>query len=176
LGSEKLKHLLGPRYGQGFPETLYPEYTLINHCKIDFIVHAITLVGNESNFYAWVDFGYFQKEETVPVRGLDSTKIPNDRIFYSLINPLDDRDFDIVHTLQTAPEKIGGFFFCGTGEKMIEYQKVYHYVHESLQNMGVVDDDQHIVIQCINMAPKLFALGNCGGWHMAMRALQKTEK
>lgn len=179
LGSEKLKELLGPRYGKGFPETLYPEYTLINHCKIDFIAYAINLSnsfwGNPDDFYAWVDFGYFQKEETVPVRGIDITKIPNDRIFYSLINSLDERDFDIVHTLQTAPEKIGGFFFCGMGEKMLEYQKVYHFVHESLQNIGVVDDDQHVVLQCIKVAPKLFALGNCGGWHMAMRALQKGE-
>lgn len=173
LASERLKELLGPRYGKGYPETLYAEYTLINHCKIDFIAYGVNNIGTVRDFYTWIDFGYFQKEETVPVRGLDIEKVPHDRIFYSLINDLEAKDSDIIYTLQMAPEKIGGFFFCGTGEKMLEYQKVYHYVHERLQNLGIVDDDQHVVIQCVHVAPTLFALGKCGGWHMAMRALQK---
>lgn len=54
MSSPAYKGLVGAR-GR-FPEHCIPEYTLINHSKIDFIEKAME--SSTSKFFAWVDFGY----------------------------------------------------------------------------------------------------------------------
>lgn len=138
------------------PETHNPEYTLINHCKIDLIFEAMKKVNYE--YYAWVDFGYFSSSENWSGKLLDSNKLSLTTINYSLINLIDDMDKNIIYTLVEAPEKIGGFFFFGRKDKLIEYRKLYHKVHKTLQDINIVDDDQCMALQCYFKNPSLFTL------------------
>jgi hypothetical protein len=154
-----------------FPETHIPKYTLINHLKVDFIAHTINLT--DSTNFCWVDFGYFKNKNSIPDQLIDTSLLKDDKINYVLINNLEDSDKDIYYTLKYAPEKIGGFFFFGGRSVLLEYQKLYHEVHLSFQDNNLVDDDQHIALQCYFKRSDLFELHFQGVWHMALVHFQK---
>jgi hypothetical protein len=156
-----------------FPENSNPLYTLINHAKIDFVCDYIKKYGVDNDFYCWIDFGFFQKKEKIPKNLLDETKFEKDKITYTLINHIDERDNDVFYTMHNAPEKIGGFFFFGSGKVLLEYQKLYHHIHLEMQDNGLVDDDQHIALRCYFRKPKLFSLV-LAGWHNAFLVFQKN--
>jgi hypothetical protein len=170
--NQDFKNLLGPR--QNFPEHIHPEYTLINHCKIDLICSLIDSDKFGFEFYAWVDFGFFNRKENIPERLLDINKLDINTVNYSLINDIDERDKDIVYTLQIAPEKIGGFFFFGRKDILKQYQKLYHDTLKSFQNhLSIADDDQHLALRCYFKKPELFTLHNLGKWHVVLKKFQK---
>lgn len=157
------------------PEHTNPKYTLINHCKVDLVYNAISLV-KESTHFAWVDFGYCKTSDAIPTQFLDLHKLQINRINYTLINPIDPTmDRNIIYNLKYAPEKVGGFFFCGNKESMVAYRDLYHRVHAFLQDNNIVDDDQHIALLCYFENPGLFAMHHLGGFHKALTAFQKGE-
>ena len=158
------------------PECYIPEYTLINHCKIDYICHLIDNPStyNISDYYCWVDFGSFQLPEKVPERMLDVSKLDPYKINYTLINPITHIDRDPLHTVVFAAEKVGGFFFAGSKILLKQYQALYHSVLNYYQNvLGIADDDQALVLACYFMRPDLFAMHYTGIWHYALIYFQK---
>jgi hypothetical protein len=166
------KFILGNR--SRFPEHNYPEYTLINHCKIDIISYLINSNNVNYNYYAWVDFGFFGLKENIPEKLLDINRFNLDRINYTCINRIDIRDSDIIYTLQNAPEKVGGFFFFGQKDKLLEYQKLYHEILYLFQHVSkIADDDQHLVLQCFFKKPELFTMHILYGWHKVFKYYQK---
>jgi hypothetical protein len=169
VNSQEYRKLIQHRISH--PENNNPRYTLINHAKIDFVNIATKLIPCE--YFCWVDFGYCSNPVNIPRNPIDINRLDKSRINYTLINPINSLDSNILYTLQNAPEKIGGFFFFGSRERIIEYQQLYHSIHEAFQDRNIVDDDQHIALQCCFAKPSLFALHNVGGWHKALVAFQK---
>lgn len=155
------------------PEHSFPEYTLINHSKIDLICWLINNTS-EFNYYAWVDFGFFKSKDLIPSKLIDINKLQLDKINYTLINPIDENDKNILYTLKYAPEKVGGFFFFGRKDKLLEYQILYHEVFNWFQNdLKIADDDQHLVLQCYFKKSELFSLHCLYEWHKAFVHFQK---
>lgn len=171
MSMEKYRMIISHRIHH--PEHSVPTYSIINHCKVDFIGHTIKNFDYE--YYCWVDFGYFSKKSNIPSKLMDVSKLECDKINYTLLNPIEERDRDVIYTLQYAPEKIGGFFFFGGKDVMLEYQELYHNVHLWLQQNEVVDDDQHVALQCYFNRPHLFKLHHLGGWHLALPYFQLTD-
>lgn len=152
------------------PEVTMAEYSLINHAKIDFVCHAIQLKPNHER-YAWIDFGYFSGDHIpLPPPQLDFNKIPIDKVTLAQLHPLEDNDFDMSYTLKFAPERIGGFFFCGGATVLLYHQQIYRHVHKCFQKAGIVDDDQHALLQCIKMNKNIYNLVSCG-WHTILSEL-----
>lgn len=146
------------------PECHEPKYTLINHAKIDFIEMAIGRYPSYDSF-AWIDFGYFQPGIERPRTLMNLEPLDKNKIHYTLINPITVNDQNIFYTLLYAPERIGGFFFYGGKQALLEYRTLYHQVHEALQLGNIVDDDQHVALRCTFVKPALFQLHLAGGWH-----------
>lgn len=156
------------------PEHNNARYTMINHAKIDFLVKAFDIVNCE--YFAWIDFGYFgQDTKRVPVHLLDINKFDLEKINYTLVHPIDDRDKDVIYTLKQAPYKIGGFFFFGQKDIIQDYQKLYRETHNDLQEQGIVDDDQHIALRCYFKNPDLFKMHHLGWYNRAMVYFQKDK-
>ena len=174
MSSEKFKNILGDRVI--YPEHIYPEYTLINHCKIDLISYLINENITDKNYYSWVDFGFFKLSENIPLRLLDVGYFNTETINYMCIDPLDENDNNILYTLRIAPEKIGGFFFFGRKDKLLEYQKLYHETLNWFQNeLGIADDDQHLALWCYFKNPQLFTLHVHYKWHKVFKYYQKQS-
>lgn len=170
INSKEYKNLVNHRLQ--FPENNNAKYTLINHCKIDFVNLAIKHIKSE--YYCWVDFGYLSKKEKTPLEMLDINKLNKEKINYTILNAIRDIDRNYLYTLKYAPEKIGGFFFFGNCENMKKFQSLYHYVHLKFQNLNIVDDDQFMVLQCYFENPDLFEL-HLSEWHQALIQFQKGK-
>jgi hypothetical protein len=170
MNSEQFRTLIPHRLI--YPEHTVPEYTLINHCKIDFIGHVIDTKLSLAEYYVWVDFGYCKCPEYTPKRLIDISKLDLERVNYTLVNPIDDRDKSIMYTLLYAPERIGGFFFFGHQKILKQYQELYHKTLALYQQNGLADDDQALVLACYWQQPDLFKLWNLNGWHKALTFFQ----
>lgn len=164
MESEKFKSLIKHRLGH--PECSKPEYNIMQHSKIDFVCHVIEEKLSDAKYYAWTDFGYFQNPATIPTKPLKIDKFDLDRVNFQAINPFTALDFNIMFTITNAPERIGGFFYLGNADQLKKYQILYHQVCMDFHEKGIVDDDQHIMIQCIARDPNLFKVWMLGGWHL----------
>lgn len=173
MNSDKFKELVKHRLHH--PECSKPLYNIMQHAKIDFVAYTINNKLSMADYYAWSDFGYFQDFSRIPQRELDINKFDLYKINFQGISALTEKDFDIIYTLTTAPERIGGFFYLGSPEKLLLYQKLYHKVCKDFHNLHIVDDDQHIMIQCYFQQPELFHIWNLGGWHLTYLYFQLSQ-
>jgi hypothetical protein len=164
MGSSVFQALVSDRLH--YPECSQPEYTIMQHAKIDFVNYVIEHQLQPTAYYAWTDFGYFQDAKRIPRRPLDINKFDLTRVNFQAMAELEPQDFDITYTLTKAPLKVGGFFFLGSPEKLREYQQLYHTVCREFHERGIVDDDQHVMIQCVARNPELFKVWNLGAWHL----------
>lgn len=173
MKDEQFKNILGDR--SEFPEHVFPKYTLINHSKIDLICWLINNnIMIDFNYYAWVDFGFFKNEFLIPDDLLDINRFDKNKINYTLINRIDEKDRDIIYTLQNAPEKIAGCFFFGRKDILLEYQNLYHQIFNWFQNeLKIADDDQHLVLQCFFKNSDLFKFHWIDGWHQVFICFQR---
>ena len=170
MSSKEYKKLISHRLN--CPETNNPKYTIINHSKIDFVCFATIL--STCQYFCWVDFGYCGNEERTPSYLLNIDLFDKDKINYTLIQPITEKDKNIIFTLSDPRDVVAGCFFLGSREKIEEYQKLYHSVLEMFQDKNLADDDQHLVIQCKARNPDLFFFDCLNGWHRALVHYQKT--
>lgn len=164
MQSDKFKYLIKHRLNH--PECSVPEYNIMQHAKIDFLAHVINNKLTEHKYLAWTDFGYFQNPNRIPSKSLDLSKFDLEKINFQAMNDISLQDKDIIWTLINAPEKIGGFFYLGHSDILLEYQKLYHSIYKEFHDNNIVDDDQHIMIQCVFRKSELFKIWNLRAWHM----------
>lgn len=171
MESETYRNIV--RHRLHHPEHHNPKYTMINHCKVDFLHLAMDMVP-EATHFAWVDFGYCKLQENIPRNFLDLNKVDKTKVNYTLINPINPiQDREVIYTLQHAPEKVGGFFFCGSKESLLKYREMYHLVHLFLQEHNIVDDDQALALYAYLEKPDWFCMHMLGGFHKALTTFQK---
>lgn len=166
--SEKYKEIIGKRYNV-FPENTFPEYSILTNCKIDFVNRACELV--ETDFYCWVDFGFFKTQNTIPKNLLDIHKLDHTKMNITCLNYPDERDRDILYTIQHAPERITGAFMFGTRDQFNRFQTIHREIHQQFHDKGLIDDEQHIVLQCYFANPTFFKLHK-QGWSQALLLFQ----
>ena len=164
MESSKFRNLVQHRLRH--PECSKPEYNIMQHAKIDFVCHVIEQKLSQAKYYAWTDFGYFQNPSRIPTRPLNIGKFDLERVNFQAMSEFTSLDFNIMYTLTQAPERVGGFFFLGNAEQLRKYQRLYHNICAEFHEQGIVDDDQHIMIQSVARDPDLFKVWNLGGWHL----------
>jgi hypothetical protein len=170
MDSDEFKQLVGPRVK--FPECHNARYTLINHSKIEFVCDAMKYTDSE--MLCWSDMGYFMDKTKIPRKLVNVDKLDKNKITYTLINPIKQLDFDFYYTLQKAHEVVGGFWFSGPRDKLLEYRELYQNTHLWALDNSLVDDDQCMVLQCYFRKPELFNMVYLGGlWHLALLYFQK---
>ena len=175
MSSKFFKAIVGDRIK--FPECQYPEYTLINHSKIDFIIYTLNLNLTSAEYICWTDFGFFSRKENIPKRLLDVKRFNPDTINYTLVNPVEDIDKDVYYTLRYAPEKVGGFFFIGKPEVMYQYQQAYHKSLDDYRQKNICDDDQAMALYTYFRNPQLITFNTTEyGWHRVYQANEKKNK
>jgi hypothetical protein len=160
------------------PENIYPEYNVINHSKIDFIVYAIENGFISTDFVAWSDFGYFNtyhsNGEPLPQSTIDIEKLNKEKITFCLRREIMDADKDIYFTLFYAYELFVGAFYAGPTNIMKAFQQSYHDSLEYMYSKMVSDDDQHVYIHCYVRTPELMDLKIFDGdWPRALNVFSK---
>lgn len=171
MNSDEFKNLISHRIHH--PECCKAEYNIIQHAKIDFIIDTIKNNYSTAEYYAWSDFGYLINDYALPTSYLDLKKFNRSKINFCGINPLKDMYNDVFYIVKNAPDLLGGGFFFGHKDKLYEYQEMYHDICKYFHSLNIVDDDQHIMLQCIFKNPKMFHIHYLGGWFNAFRTFSK---
>lgn len=172
MNSDSYKNLVSHRIAANYPENTIPEYTILTHSKIDIVNYVIDSNLSNSQYLAWVDFGYFHhktSEDFLPNGVLDLNKFNLDKINLCLINPIDDNDVNLQYTLQVAPEKIGAYFFFGSKEKLKEFHTQCHLMLDEFQKNNIADDEQCLWLYILLSKPHLFQCYVFGAWHRALK-------
>uniref|UniRef100_A0A6C0JJL4 Uncharacterized protein n=1 Tax=viral metagenome TaxID=1070528 RepID=A0A6C0JJL4_9ZZZZ len=194
LKSEQFKEFLKNRlpimYPNGVPETnvrehlcpenIYPEYNVVNHSKIDFIMHAIQNEYVSTYYTGWTDFGYFNTYHSdgseLPKNILDTGKFDENKISICLRRRILEEDKDPLYTLLYAYELFIGAFYAGPTHIMEKFRELYHESVIDLYKKGISDDDQHIYIQIFVKDPEILKL--CifdGDWPKALSVFQRKD-
>jgi len=167
MKSDAFQRLIHPDR-KGFPETVNPAYTLINHSKINFVKAAKEQFPDYSH-YAWVDFGMFRDLRHIP-RNLDLQHYPKDKfIFHTLIRPQERISEELM--LRTNQVFITGSTFVLPREKINEYQELYEAKLIQWQKRGLADDDQSVILQLYYDQPGKFHLSQDPEWFSLYRLL-----
>jgi hypothetical protein len=147
--------------GYLFPENVYPEYNVVNHAKIDFIMHSIQNNYVNTSHVCWCDFGLFysyHKDGIYPNGILDINKLNREKINICVTNDVTVNDTNMYYVLLYAPETFLGGFIFGKKELMEKLQIMYHECLDDLHNNYITDDDQHVYLRCYLKNPDLFEL------------------
>lgn len=153
--------LLLPPHLRHLPEHNIPEYTIMNHAKIDFVNYVISYIhapivsekkeslsgynNQQYEHYSWIDFGYLHRNTLIPKNPFRTHLLSNNTITYMVLDKLNKKDGDPMYSLLNPSEKVTGGFFTGTIPLLEEYQKRYHKALLSYQDFNISNDDQAII-------------------------------
>lgn len=146
MNSELYKTSLSLKYKDS-PEHNIPEYTLINHAKIDFVLFVIQHIHQSIRFerYSWIDFGYIQHDCFSPQQQPQRTKLDANTVTYMVVNDFDETDKDPLYALKHHPGRVAGGFFSGTVPVLTAFHSAYTKSVHDLHAINITDDDQAVV-------------------------------
>ena len=149
---------------------LYPGYNLVNHSKINYVNEAKQRYP-DYKFYSWIDFG---------IRLWDTSKLYNktiniealpNKIMYQHIEgniSIHERGILPIKCYKTTPYAIlashvvhfAWSIFVIYNELVEVYEKLYENKLNEYYQLGIVDDDQKLLLQIFLDNPDLFHMPN----------------
>ena len=157
------------RHRLSHPEHRVPEYTIINHCKVDFVRFVVDEVHKQDKCgrYAWIDFGYIEDFVKVPIGDVPTLgETDLDKVAYVVLRHPIPSDVDRLRVLTEAPDVIAGGFFCASPKTMVKFAELYHSILGEFQDADIADDDQAVVLAAYFLSPALFEFRK-GEWKTA---------
>lgn len=136
------------------PEHIYPEYTLINHSKINFISRVKKLFPNYT-YYSWIDFGAIRQVKDVPMN-INFNLLEKKIIYHALYLP--QNRTDVNDMLASDMVYITGSQFVIHYDLIDIFEKTYENKINELHQKNVCDDDQSLILQLYYDNPNMFNL------------------
>ncbi len=148
------------------PECWNVDYNFVMHMKYWFMQDASRHL-NDNEMLAWIDFGYNHGGEYY----LDSEQFaflwepklsPKIHLFlkHELTN---DPIFDICRRMDTY---VQGSLVVGPANLWQDLYPIYKREVESLADVGLMDDDQTVLLMCYRKKPEIFEIHNdIKAWH-----------
>lgn len=144
MASDTYKNKI-PADRKGVVEHVYPEYTLINHSKINCIKHTQTLY-KDYEYYGWIDFGCIRnKIDDVP-KFINFSKL-QPKITYLMLNEPPEEYIDSEKMLTIHDVFIPGGQFIVHTTLVDWYEDKYRELLEAWKRDIICDDDQAAVYQ-----------------------------
>ena len=140
------------------PEHVYPEYTLINHSKINYIRDAKQNVLPNYMFYAWIDFGYAKNDTIQLPKAIALDKLPTNKLTYHSLRDVPDEKIDPNYILGSDDLYLTGSSFIVPNSIVEAFEVLYEYKLIEWQTRWIADDDQSLVLQIYQDHPGLFNL------------------
>ena len=135
-----------PKYPKHLPNTVIPEYSCAMHAKYDVMTQSVRDNAFNTNFFAWLDIGYFRDLVNTTYQPFqihlppcfDVTKVAFNEIF-SLKN----------RTLRQIVDHnevwVGGGLFFAERSVMLQWARDYKYYTEKFIHLGLMSTDQQVI-------------------------------
>ena len=145
MNSEAYKQKI-PEGRKRAPEHTIPTYTLLNHSKIQFLMHTKkTIPGYD--YYAWIDFGFVRngKLETLP-KNIDFAKLGN-KIIVNNLYSLPKQAISAEEMLSKNETFFAGNSYIVPSSLIEPFQNAYTKKLDEWKAKGIADDDQNLMYQ-----------------------------
>jgi hypothetical protein len=149
------------------PETRYASYNCINHAKIDFVMLGIQYykdIGLQIGYAGWVDFGYVTEQFEVVPFSLNKNLLYNGKMNFLSHGGFTDQEMNPVYVFANVPIKVGGAFWFGSIDSVMEYRELYHTCVNEMHSQNLADDDQTVDICCYFKKKQIFKMWNNDIW------------
>tara|TARA_Y100000996_G_scaffold371113_1_gene319165 strand:- start:5445 stop:6299 length:855 start_codon:yes stop_codon:yes gene_type:complete len=169
IKSSRFQNLIPHHKKKAIP-FIYPEYNVVNHSKINYVNEAKKRYP-DYKFYSWIDFG-IRLWETSKLynKTINIDALPK-KIMYQHIEgniPIRQRGILPVKEEKTTPYAIlashvvhfAGSIFIIHNELVEVYEKLYENKLKEFHKLGIVDDDQKLLLQVFLDQPDLFYMPN----------------
>jgi Bacterial protein of unknown function (HtrL_YibB) len=154
------------------PEHIYPEYTLLNHSKIQYIADAKKRMPNY-DYYVWIDFGFAVDSECVP-RNIDTTKLGS-RILFNTLDPIPDVHISPREMLSSSAIYMLGTTFIVPSPLVEVFEALYTKKLNEWQSAGIADDDQNMYYQIWVENKEYFRLIPTNRWRSLFNDLAAVD-
>ena len=142
------------------PEGFLPEYNILMNSKFFLLQKATEMNVFNSTHFFWMDFGYGHGSDIFPKSRkwapVNIMSEPEDKVTYIMVQWL----WGINSLLDVYKRDICGIlsggFFGGSKKAVQELYKTHKWVFRTCLDAGVVDDDQTIIIGCVQANKNLF--------------------
>jgi protein YibB len=151
------------------PEYWSCEYVLINFLKSFFVQHAIEQNLVETNSVAWIDFGYCRDEVYCPEgKYWDFDPEGKINLFCQKENVYEKPIFNLV---KTGEVYIQGCHIVAPKAFWSKLAKLVSQSLSSLLEVGLVDDDQTLLLMAYRKNPEIFKLNkaNPNNWFVIFK-------
>ena len=135
------------------PEYWEPRYVLINYLKSFFACEAIERSLIESEFLAWVDFGYCREENVLPTSRKWDYPFSN-KIHLFNIEKLDSQD--LISIIRTNKVYFQGCHIVAPRELWPDLRRLMQNAFDMLLSYDLMDDDQTLLLMAYRNAPQRF--------------------
>lgn len=172
MSSEEYKHKI-PLDRKDVVEHVYPEYTLINHSKINCIKHTQGLY-KDYEYYGWIDFGCIRnKTEDVP-KFIDFSKLQTKITYLMLKEP--PKEYIPAEKLLTLHDVFipGGQFIVHTS--LVDwFEDKYRELLENWKRDIICDDDQAALYQIWFQNKDMFVMFKNHEWVSLFRTFLNSN-
>jgi len=152
------------------PEHCHPEYTLINHSKVNYVAYTKKLYPTYE-YYSWLDFGCIRRTIYDVPKNIDFRKLALTKpsIYYLSLEKLPQKKVSADTMLLSHSIYIAGSQFIVHTELVETFETLYDSKLEEWKKNIVADDDQNLVLQLYFGHPNLFTLfSNYSEYHLYM--------
>jgi hypothetical protein len=143
------------------PEHSHPEYTLVNHNKVNFLSHTKKLYS-DYDLYSWIDFGAIRNNLDHVPSFLNFNSLEDKISYMNLCKP--GERISKEDMLKTADVYLTGTSFIVPSRLVEAYEHIYELKLLEFYKDNVCDDDQNVVLQIYYDHPFLFQLFQSSTW------------
>lgn len=138
------------------PERWSPQYVVINALKSYFVNHAVQNKLNKTNTCAWIDFGYARNAFHCP-EGLDWKFDTEGKInLFSTVPHVPPEP--IINIIKSGQVYIQGCHIVAPASEWSVLSELTHAAMVTMLNVGLIDDDQTMLLMAVRFAPEKFAV------------------
>lgn len=136
------------------PEYWSPQYVAINFFKSFFVTHANEQGLIKTDNAAWIDFGYCR--DKLFNDGYEWSFNCDGKINLFNVEPLDDTP--IFNIVKTGKVYIQGCHIVAPSKRWVELKGLMIQAMNQLVGVGLIDDDQTMLLMSYRMKPETFKL------------------
>ncbi|KAJ8321727.1 hypothetical protein KUTeg_000198 [Tegillarca granosa] len=135
-----------PGYPKHHPNTVIPAYSSAQHAKYAVVADAVRQKYFNTEFYAWLDIGYFRDIVSSKTyfrldapSDIDRTKLAMNRVYWRSFSK---KPFNI---MRQNVVWVGGGMFIGTKEIVLKFEKLYHKAVNYFLSKNLMNTDQQVI-------------------------------
>lgn len=144
------------------PEHWNPDYSMVTHCKVNFVRRAAQQYPNYSH-YIWIDFGavrYPLHPDTV----FDWSRLMDDKIHMQVFgNPM-DYPTNARKLCKKSPDALSAALFVVPAGKIQWYENAYEQELKRNHELNIADDEQNIMLRLAQKYPGHIAVDLVRDW------------